>query len=255
MTHVVVITRPIKQANALAQRVQESGRQTVIFPLLEILPLEDATNFVSILRDVTRYALVIFVSPNAIEATFSYVSVWPEGVPVAVMGEGSRIALRQYGVSEANTRIIHAQDTDQTGSEQLLETIKTTVGLFESHRKRVLIIRGETGRELLAETLHSEGWQVTQIAGYRRKAVVWDDEKLVQLRDLLSEKNDWYITSSEALDVWVEGINRCLDKSIVSEMQRQNVWAPHLRITQKAEKMGFKNVTWARLGVDALQSQ
>jgi uroporphyrinogen-III synthase len=68
---VVVVTRPRAQADALAQAVAASGRTAVLLPLLEISPVEDAAPLRAALAELDRFALVAFVSPNAIDAAFA----------------------------------------------------------------------------------------------------------------------------------------------------------------------------------------
>ena len=83
MSEFVVITRPLAQADALAQRVTELGRKAVIFPLLEILPLDDQETLRQALRELDQYALIAFVSPNAIDAAFQARPDWPWHIPVS----------------------------------------------------------------------------------------------------------------------------------------------------------------------------
>src|SRR3712207_5604492 len=95
----VVITRPRGQAEALAQRVAALGRQAVLFPLLDILPLEDDAPLKAALAQLPDYAMAAFVSPNAIDAVFAAAPKWPRGLAFAVVGEGSRAALARHGIT------------------------------------------------------------------------------------------------------------------------------------------------------------
>ena len=92
----VIITRPAQQASALAQQIAARGRQPVIFPLLEILPLVDSTPLQAVLDQLASFALVVFVSPNAIDAAFRHIAGWPPQLPVGIVGEGSRAALARH---------------------------------------------------------------------------------------------------------------------------------------------------------------
>src|SRR6476620_4981292 len=93
MSDPVVITRPAAQATALARRVAAAGHEAVVFPLLAIDPLPDQSALRAALADVSPYALVAFVSPNAIDAACAIRKAWPREVTLAVVGEGSRAAL------------------------------------------------------------------------------------------------------------------------------------------------------------------
>src|SRR5450631_4432470 len=153
MSNSVVITRPLAQSDSLAQRVAAMGRDAIVFPLLEIHPLADPAQLQLVLDDLTSYAMVAFVSPNAIDAVFKLVPSWPKQVALAVMGEGSRKALAEYGVNAGNATIFSPIDPHRTDSQTLLEALD----LAALRGKRVLIIRGETGRELLADELRAAG--------------------------------------------------------------------------------------------------
>ena len=74
---LVVITRPQAQAHELAARVTALGRQIALFPLLDIQPLSDAAPLKLALSTLERYALVAFVSPNAIDAALAARRDWP----------------------------------------------------------------------------------------------------------------------------------------------------------------------------------
>jgi len=102
----VVITRPAAQAEALALQLSASGYPVRLFPLLEIQPLADTTELSTTLAKLSDYAMVAFVSPNAIDAVFAHLSDWPNNVIAAVVGEGSRLALARHGVTDANATII-----------------------------------------------------------------------------------------------------------------------------------------------------
>ena len=106
MTGAVVITRPRQQAEPLARAVAALGRRPVLLPLLEISPLPEAEQggLRRVLAGLDAYALVVFVSPNAIDAAFAHIERWPTGVDIGVVGEGSRTPLARHGVLEAGGR-------------------------------------------------------------------------------------------------------------------------------------------------------
>lgn len=252
MTHhnprPVVITRPLAQATPLAQQVAALGRQAVVFPLLEILPLSDTTKLRSTLDDLESYAMVAFVSPNAIDAAFAHVAQWPTSIPLAVVGDGSKAALAQHGLTPANATIISPVDRTRTDSQTLLEVLD-----IEALRgKKVLIVRGETGRELLADALREKGVEVEQLAAYRREAPVLDDERRQTLLRLLDTSADWIITSSEALRYLLQMVREAAGDAGVVKMQQQNLIIPHVRIAETARGLGFVSITQTGSGDEQL---
>lgn len=248
MLKPVIITRPPAQADALAQRVTALGREAVLFPLLEIHPLSDPAPLQAALQDVASYALVAFVSPNAIDAVFAVLSCWPRNVALAVMGEGSRSALALHGVTAANATIISPRDSQRTDSQTLLEALDVDA----LRGQRVLIIRGETGRELLADALRAIGAQVTQVAAYRRVAPELDDARCRQLRQLLDSQNDWIVTSSEALRILMQMVKQVAKDVGVAKMQQQRIIVPHARIAETAQLLGFSDITLTGSGDEQL---
>lgn len=244
----VVITRPLAQANLLAQRVFEIGREAVIFPLLEIHALRDPAPLLTVLEDLSSYAIVAFVSPNAINAVFTHVHNWPAHVALAVIGEGSRAALAQYGVTSTWATIISPNDLQRTDSQTLLDALDVDA----LRGKRVLIIRGETGRELLADALCAAEVQVTQIVAYRRLAPVLSTERQEQLRALLESSNDWIVTSSEALRILMRMVKQIDNDNGVAKMQRQKIIVSHVRIAETAQMLGFQKITTTGSGDERL---
>lgn len=244
----VIITRPLAQATPLARRVEALGRNAVVFPLLDIQPLPDQTQLRAELHDLRSYAMVAFVSPNAIDFAFSVLPAWPEQVVIAVVGEGSRQALAAHGVTDANAVIISPKDKNRTDSQTLLEVLD----IDALRSKRVLIVRGETGRELLADALRAHGVEVTQLAAYRRSAPVLDDAGRSQLLRLLDAQGDWVITSSEALNILVRMVGEIANQTGVAKMQRQHLIVPHVRIAETARMLGFDNITQTTSGDESL---
>lgn len=244
----VIITRPLAQARPLAHRVREIGRSPVVFPLLDIQPLPDQTQLRAELNNLRRYALAAFVSPNAIDAAFSILPAWPQEVAIAVVGEGSRQALAAHGVTDANATIHRPLDTERTDSQTLLEVLD----LEALRGKRVLIVRGETGRELLADALRAHGVEVTALPAYRRSAPVLDAAGRRQLLELLDAQGDWIITSSEALRILMQMVRDAVDEHAVAKLQQQHLIVPHVRIAETAHSLGFSRVTQTASGDEAL---
>ena len=248
MSNPVVITRPLAQADALAQRVAASGREGQVFPLLDIHPLEDQSKLKAALKNLSGCALVAFVSPNAIDAVFALLESWPRAVAIGVMGEGSRAALARHGVTPLNARIISPLDPERTDSQTLLQALD----LDALRGKRVMIMRGESGRELLADELRAAGIRVAQIAAYRRAAPHLDEARRAQLTRLLDSPHDWIITSSEALRILVQMAKRTAGSGGVAKMQQQRIIVPHARIAETARMLGFTAITLTGSGDERL---
>ena len=265
----VVITRPLAQAAPLAARVAALGRPVVVLPLLEIAALDDSLPLQAALADLASYAMVAFVSPSAVDAAFAHIRLWPPGVALAVLGEGSRAALAAHGVTPAGATIISPQDGASSDSEHLLKSLD----LDALRGRRVLIVRGDHGRELMADGLRAAGAEVTVVAAYRRSTPRLTQALGVTLRALLAQRNDWVVTSSEALRGLLQLLQQLdvADRAAVAggtatacgapavvKMLQQHLIVPHARIAQTASTLGFTCITLTGSGdarlLAALQS-
>lgn len=252
----VVITRPIQQAGPLAQAVAALGRTPVVLPLLEIEPLPDRSALQAALARLDRYALVAFVSPNAVDSAFEHIAAWPPGVDIAVVGEGSRAALARHGITDANVRIHCPRDPARSDSEHLVQALDQVFGPGALAGRRVLVVRGETGREVLPDALRGAGAEVETVAAYRRSLPALTPALAATLRSLLAAPNDWIVTSSEALRGLVGLVEElaCSGEGVVSvaKLQHQHVLVPHARIAETARALGFTQLTLTGSGDDRL---
>ncbi|MGO4380904.1 uroporphyrinogen-III synthase [Pseudoduganella sp. RAF19] len=246
MTATVVITRPLAQAEPLAARVRALGRTVEILPLLEISALPDQAPLRAALADLTPYALIAFVSPNAIDAAFAYIAKWPQGLRAAVVGEGSRVALLAHGVpAEA---IASPADPAHSDTEHLLQVLD--IGALRG--ARVLIVRGESGRELMADSFRTAGAEVTLLPAYRRGVPQLDAQLAERLARLLDGQNDWLITSSEALRGLAQLAEQLDGPATVAKLQQQHLIVPHARIAETAAALGCHRVTQTASGDEGL---
>ena len=278
MPGTVVITRPLAQARPLAARVAALGMPVELLPLLDIEPLPDQSALLAALARLCApapalgpgYAMVAFVSPNAIDAAFAHIKEWPPAVTLAVLGEGSRMALAAHGITPDKFDIVSPADNGHSDSEHLLQTLD----LAALKDQPVLIIRGESGRELMADGLRAAGAKVDVVAAYRRSVPRLTPELESTLRRLLARttqpapsasSNAWIITSSEALRglctllAELDGKAAAGASDYVVSMQQQHLIVPHARIAETARNLGFSRLTLTGSGderlLTALQSR
>ncbi len=168
----VVVTRPAEQAGHLCAELADRGAIAVRYPVLAISPVEDVTPLLDRAIALDSYQLVVFVSPNAVEHALSVMlrhRSWPIETTAAGMGRSSEAALARYGVG----KIIAPQE--RFDSESLL----AMPPLSDVRGWRILICRGDGGRELLGETLSARGAQVDYLTCYRRSQPTLDPAPLM----------------------------------------------------------------------------
>ncbi|WP_277186124.1 fused uroporphyrinogen-III synthase HemD/membrane protein HemX [Caballeronia sp. BR00000012568055] len=255
----VIVTRPggqLSASSALIAQLSDAGFDTLEFPLIDIAPVADEAPLRAALDELygpQRYALVVFVSPNAVDHAFSRLhGPWPADVPVAVVGPGSVAALARQGLSAPGHRVISpsAEHADpRFDSEALYTAIEAEFGENGLEGKRVLIVRGDGGREWLAERLTEAGAQVEKVAAYRRVLPEPSMQKWERIHTLLTgEPHAWLLTSSEGVRNLDELAREHLTDDEIARLKRAPLVCPHPRIAEAARQTGFDRMTVSGAG-------
>ncbi|BBO59714.1 uroporphyrinogen-III synthase [Mycoavidus sp. B2-EB] len=249
MTRTAVLTRSRGQSVSLLQTLTTAGMEAFEFPLIELAAAPDNTLLVQVFAALKRFALVIFVSPAAIDfASALWPKPWPASVPIGVVGPGSVRALEQHGIT-APLRVIapSSQDAGQAArydSEALAAALDQALGLASFSGRTVLIVRGDGGREWLAETLQAHGAQVEIVSAYRRMLPVPTSTQWARLRALLAgESHAWLLTSSQGVRHLDQLAQTHLSETERNALKRSPIVAPHARIAEFAYAAGFVTIT------------
>ncbi len=186
----ILVTRPEHQAAPLCRLIEAARGQALTLPLLTIHDTSRDPAVAATLSRLNGYHLAIFISPNAVRYGIDAVERrggLPPQLQLAAVGQGSARAL-----AERTGRQPDLVPTERFDSEGLL----ALPPLQQLDGRRVVIFRGNGGRELLAETLCQRGAEVDYAEVYRRDcpaALAADDERLAKADIIL-------ITSGAGLD-------------------------------------------------------
>lgn len=236
----VVVTRPAGQVAHLATALIEQGAIPVIYPVLEIRDLEDLAPVLDAAIRLDSFDLAVFVSPNAIEKALALIlprRPWPAALRVAALGKSSERELAQHGIHDVISPPLRFD------SEALLELPELT----SVHGKRVIIFRGEGGRELLGDTLKARGATIEYVTCYRRVRPATDPAPLLKLWEE-GQLDAVTMTSSEGLRNLFEMLGR-LGRAW---LKKTPVFVPHLRIAEQAQALGLAKVVATDPGDDGL---
>ncbi|MGF6600123.1 uroporphyrinogen III methyltransferase/synthase [Paraburkholderia sp. GAS448] len=251
----VVVTRPAGQSSGLIGLLATAGVETLEFPLIDIADVEDAGPLRAALASLENYALVVFVSPNAVDRAFAHHdAIWPHALPVGVVGPGSVAALARHGVEAPGYRVISpavAADDDAArfDSEALFAALEASLGTSGFEGRRVLIVRGDGGREWLADRLREAGAQVETVAAYRRIVPEPSISVWARVHRLLSgEPHAWLVTSSEGVRNLDALAQDHLTAGEIAQLKRAVLVTPHPRIAQTARGVGFDRITVSGAG-------
>ncbi len=236
----IVITRPAHQAQVLAGMIRAAGGQAILFPVLEILDADDLKPFNALIDRLEAFDLAIFISPNAVHKAMNLIAArrtLPAELRIAAIGRGSVKALRQFGITEV---IAPAKRSD---SEALL----ALPPLQEVRGLRVVIFRGEGGRELLGDTLMARGARIEYAECYRRGKPDLDALPLLNAwaRD---ELHAIVVTSSDGL----KNLFEMVGKPGQCSLRTTPLVVPHLRIAETARGLGLGNVVLTEAGDEGI---
>ena len=165
---VPLVVRPAAQANQLVQMLRQLGHAPLCCPLLETRPGCDLPHLGDMLREAD---LVIAVSMHAVHFAHYFLlqtgQTWPH-IDYFAVGQASADAFAEVG--------IQALCPADPRSEGLL----ALPALQGVSGRRVLILRGNDGRDLIARTLASRGALVHYCATYERHYPELDGDALTR---------------------------------------------------------------------------
>ncbi len=187
----VLVTRPAHQAERFCALIEAEGGRALRFPVLEILDPLDQGPLLSLIDRLDEFDIAIFISANAVNKAMNLIRArrdLPAHLRLAAIGKGSARELEHFGHP---AEIYPKRKFD---SEALLEMEE----MRQVAGKRIVIFRGEGGRELLADTLRERGAHVEYAEVYRRGRPHADVSELLR-RWARGEIDVVTVTSNESL--------------------------------------------------------
>jgi len=227
----VLVTRPAHQAENLSRLIEDSNGTAVPFPVLDIVASDNSEAAKTLLQQPDQFQWLVFISANAVN--------------FALKANGGKIqrfkSVRYAAVGQATARAMAAADIPADlvpeqgyNSEALLATPQ----MQQVNGQAFLIVRGEGGREELANTLRDRGATVSYLEVYKRIRPAVDNAPVLRL--LAQNRLDAVtVTSVEALQNLLIMIGEdnhklllALPLVVVSD-----------RIRSVAADLGFKRIT------------
>ncbi|MEI4981806.1 uroporphyrinogen-III synthase [Aeromonas caviae] len=226
---VPLVVRPAAQANQLVQMLRQLGHAPLCCPLLETRPGCDLPHLGDMLREAD---LVIAVSMHAVHFAHYFLlqtgQTWPH-IDYFAVGQASADAFAEVG--------IQALCPADPRSEGLL----ALPALQGVSGRRVLILRGNDGRDLIARTLASRGALVHYCATYERHYPDLDGDALTR---------HW---QAARLDSLLITSGELLQRLLALVPGPQHPWlydrllvVPSPRVAEMAEGAGFTRIVIAQ---------
>lgn len=232
-SRTVILTRPGDRNQALMSRLTGAGLCVIEAPALRLEPMPCSREDLPLPQSVD---LVMFVSGHAADFYLQACRrshphwQWPDTVQAACVGQSTAWHLVQSG-RVPPTQIICpfwspvASPSDSLAvrrvnkplTEQDSEALWHLLEPMCSHLQRVLIVRGDTGRNWLTEKLQSQGVEVLQLPLYRRVPAQWAPDLQSSLSTAFHQPVAPLVvlTSRESVDAFMHNVLCLTDMSVL----------------------------------------
>jgi uroporphyrinogen-III synthase len=172
----ILVTRPVRDAGELTERLRERGARVVEAPAIEIVELEDATELDRAIRQLAAgdFAWVSFTSPRAVDAVCDRLHRFglPPRIPSKIAAVGPATAKRLADVDLEVDLLADPHTTDALADA------------FPAGAGRVLLPRADIAPEGLEERLRERGWTPVRVDAYQTR---YPDELPDEARRALDE--------------------------------------------------------------------
>ncbi|MBN7768563.1 uroporphyrinogen-III synthase [Marinobacter daepoensis] len=223
----VLVCRPEPEGSRLAEAFRRAGAEVRLMPMMVREPLPETPEQRSVLQVLDNFSHVIAVSPYAARRLLDEIDHWwpqfPTGLQYYGVGAGTAAVFREHGLKPR-------MPAEGWTSEALL----ALPSLQNLSGEKVLLARGEHGRELIRQTLAQRGAQITTLALYRRSLPYYSPE---QVQETFTDFHPEVVIalSGETLNNLVElGARHHL------KLDPDLIVIPAQRVAEQALAMGFR---------------
>jgi len=225
----VLITRPLEAGKGLCEKINQQGMHAKPFPVIECHATPNQTALALAIDALETIDIVIFVSRPAVQFTLPAIKkrwcllpslIW------AAIGPATAEALKAQGIPKVLLPLTPPYET---------ESLLAIKALKHIDKKKILIFRGNSGRDLLRHVLEKRGGIVHTVESYQRCLPNMD--KVERLANWHHNAIDVIVTTSAA------GLHNLLllIPSSITYLKEIPLVVVGTRMLQLANKLGFKH--------------
>lgn len=170
----IVITRPRKQAQSLAEKLRLIGAEPIIFPMIAISPVKDTSSLDQVLNDLASYDWLVLSSVNAVKAVWArletlQIRTLPQTLKFAAVGPKTAASLVKRGVQPNFV-------PEEYKADALLP------GLGDLKGRWVLLPTADRARDVLPDAISKAGGVAHVVTAYHTVPTQPDQDGLLALR-------------------------------------------------------------------------
>lgn len=225
----ILVTRPEKQGRELVKTLKQNGFEAISTPFFDYQENASINTYKQLLAQTPD--IIIFVSAAAVTFANSALPLkeWPKATWVAV-GKATSRKLQSYGIENV-----------KSPSLQTSEGVLLLPELQQLINKNIVIVRGESGREHMAQQLSARGANVQYLEAYQRHWFELTQATIKQWQQ--HDVNSITITSNDLLESVVQLINNQADSKYRDLWKNTCLWiVASERIANHALTLGIKHV-------------
>ncbi|MGY5451249.1 uroporphyrinogen-III synthase [Agarivorans sp. MS3-6] len=237
----VLVTRPKPHNQQCVKTLQAFGYSAIAAPMVDIKASQQLAQLNTILAADSTVDLVIAVSQYAVESCQQFVQQqrlnWPSSLQYLAVGKATAECWQQYGVKA----LVPARQ-DSEGMLQLIDQQLQGV-------TRATILRGQQGREWLAQKLQAKGIEVSYVTCYQRNLISYSEQQLEHWRSQINTiiatsgeilKHLTTLTSTPMQRAWLKGVTLLVPSQRLLEYAK-SLGFVHIVLCEGASDMAFIN--------------
>ncbi|MDG3086684.1 uroporphyrinogen-III synthase [Vibrio hannami] len=225
--NAVIVTRPSPEGEALCESLEGVGIQAFHLPLISFIKGAEAEGLPSLLKSSD---IVIAVSKPAVEWAHrilcQYEQDWPEKLRYLAIGQKTADELSKCTQQEVHYPEV--SDSEHFLKLPLLERV---------HDKKVLILRGNGGRELIRDKLSGRGAIVNYCEVYQRQTLVFNGHSEIE-KWQRNNIDSIVVTSADQLTILMKAVPENYHHWLCT----RTLLVPSYRIAEIASEFGFASV-------------
>ncbi len=196
----IVVTRTRQQAGVLSARLAAVGADVIELPTIRIEPPADVRGFAELVIDAHTYDWIVFTSPNGVNAFFEvFYRAYTDarefgGAKIAAIGPATAQRVKEF-------RLLPDLQPKEFVTEGLITAFEELGSL---DNEKVLIVRAEKTRDILASALAKKGAIIDEAVGYRTVPETVETDRTGALQRFREEGADLVtFASSSAVENYV----------------------------------------------------